>query len=122
MKISACYIVKNEEKNLPSSIESLLYAVDEIIVVDTGSTDGTVGIAKKYDARVFHFDWCDDFSAPRNFALEKASGNWIIFPDADESFRYPEMVREAVEEFAADDDTEAVMVHIYNQTGTDENA
>jgi len=121
MKISACYIVKNEEKNLPASIESLQSAVDEIIVVDTGSTDGTVEIAKKYGAQVFHFDWCDDFSAPRNFALEKAAGDWIIFPDADESFRYPEMVREAVEEFAADDDTEAVMVHIYNQTGTDEN-
>lgn len=121
MKTSACYIVKNEEKNLPASIESLQSAVDEIIVVDTGSTDGTVEIAKKYGAQVFHFDWGDDFSAPRNFALEKAAGDWIIFPDADESFRYPEMVREAVEEFAADDDTEAVMVHIYNQTGTDEN-
>lgn len=121
MKISACYIVKNEEKNLLSSLESLHKAVDEIIVVDTGSTDRTVEIAKKYGAQVFHFDWCDDFSAPRNFALEKAAGDWIIFPDADESFRYPEMVREAVEEFAADDDTEAVMVHIYNQTGTDEN-
>ena len=115
MKISACYIVKNEEKNLPASIESLQSAVDEIIVVDTGSTDGTVEIAKKYGAQVFHFDWCDDFSAPRKFALEKATGDWIIFIDADEIFREPGKVREAMEDMDSISSVDAVLIHSYNQ-------
>lgn len=86
MKISACYIVKNEEKTLPFSLESLHKAVDEIVVVDTGSTDKTVQKAKKYGARIFPFFWQNDFSAPRNFAIDKANGDWIVFLDADEYF------------------------------------
>lgn len=86
MKISACYIVKNEGKNLTHSLKSLYKAVDEIIIVDTGSTDNTIQIAKKYGAKVYACKWQDDFSAPRNFALAKASGGWIIFLDGDEYF------------------------------------
>ena len=87
MKISACYIVKDEEKNLPKSIESLKDAVDEIIVVDTGSVDNTPAIAKfDFNAMLFHEAWQNDFSAPRNKALSHATGDWIIFLDADEYF------------------------------------
>lgn len=86
MKVSACYIVKNEEANLPLSLASVVKNVDEIIVIDTGSTDKTVQIAKKYGAAVFRFPWQEDFSAPRNYALDQAKGDWIVFLDADEYF------------------------------------
>ena len=86
LKMSACWIVRNEEKNLPRSIESVKGVVDEMIVVDTGSTDGTMEIAKNLGATVIETQWTDDFSAPRNLALEHATGEWIIFLDADEYF------------------------------------
>jgi glycosyltransferase involved in cell wall biosynthesis len=82
--LSACLIVKNEEQRLPQCLESLLSLADEIIVVDTGSLDRTVAIAKKYQARVFHFEWCDDFSQARNYAIAQAKGKWILVIDADE--------------------------------------
>lgn len=84
MKISACYITRNEERNLAKSLDSLHDQVDEIILVDTGSLDKTKEIAASFGACVYDFVWGDDFSAPRNFALDKASGDWIIFLDADE--------------------------------------
>ena len=86
VKISACVIVKNEEKNLPRWLESVKRLAEEIIVVDTGSSDATVSIAEAAGAKVFHFPWIDDFAAAKNFALEQASGDWVIFPDADETF------------------------------------
>lgn len=86
MKISVCYIVKNEEKNLRQSLESLNNVADEIIVVDTGSVDGTVNVAESFGAKIFRVFWWDDFSAARNVALSQATGDWIIFLDADEYF------------------------------------
>ena len=86
IKISACYMVKNAEKDLARSLESLIKYVDEIIVVDTGSTDGTVVVAKKFGAKVFHEPWQDDFSTPRNVAIKNVTGDWIVFLDADEYF------------------------------------
>ena len=86
MKISAVYIAKNEAKNIARSLDSIKDAVDELILVDTGSTDNTVDIFKSYGGMVFFQDWQDDFSAPRNYALSKATGDWIIILDADESF------------------------------------
>ena len=97
MKLSACYMVKNEEMNLPKSIGSLQAVVDELIVVDTGSTDRTKAIAAAYGAQVYDFSWQEDFSAPRNFALEHAGGDWIVFLDADEWFLHPEQVRKTIE-------------------------
>ncbi len=86
VKISACYIAKNEGNNIEQSLQSIKDIADEIIFIDTGSTDDTIAIAEKYGAKVYSFPWKDDFSAPRNFALAKASGDWIIFIDADEYF------------------------------------
>lgn len=86
MKISACVIVKNEERNLEFCLRSLHRQVDEIIVADTGSTDRTVQVAERYGASVYTYPWRDDFAAARNFALSKATGEWIVFPDADEHF------------------------------------
>ena len=84
MKITACYIVKNESSDLRRSIESLHHAYDELLVVDTGSTDDTCAVATQLGARVLHFSWCDDFSAARNFTIEQATGDVLVFLDADE--------------------------------------
>lgn len=86
LTVSACVIARNEEKNIARCIRSFRNFVDEIVVVDTGSTDGTVSIAEGLGARVLHFEWCDDFAAAKNFALDQVSGDWIVFPDADEYF------------------------------------
>ena len=100
LKISACYMVKNEENNLSRSLESVKPAVDEIIVIDTGSTDRTIEIAESYDARIIQTPWKDDFSTPRNMAIEAATGDWIIFLDADEYFASPNKVRSAITKLA----------------------
>ncbi len=82
--ISLSMIVKNEEKNLGDCLESVKGIVDEIVMVDTGSTDNTKEIAKQYGAKVFDFAWINDFSAARNYSLSKCSGNLILYLDADE--------------------------------------
>ncbi len=82
--LSACLIVKDEQQQLPKCLQSLKSFADEIIVVDTGSSDRTIAIAKKHQAKIFHFDWCDDFSQARNYAIAQATGQWILVIDADE--------------------------------------
>jgi hypothetical protein len=82
--LSLCMIVKNEEKNLVKCLKSVRDIVDEMIIVDTGSTDKTKDIATVFGARVFDFPWTGDFSAARNESLKKATGDWIFVLDADE--------------------------------------
>ena len=84
-KISACMIVKDEELLLPQCLGSIKDFVDEIVIVDTGSTDQTVEIAKNYGARIYHHPWENDFSKHRNQSISYASGEWILVIDADES-------------------------------------
>lgn len=86
MKITACYIVKNEEGNLKTSISTLEGQVDEILVVDTGSEDGTKDVAASCGARILDFPWREDFAAARNFALDHVTEGWVVFLDADEYF------------------------------------
>ncbi|MCL2821257.1 MAG: glycosyltransferase family 2 protein [Oscillospiraceae bacterium] len=86
VRLSQVMIVKNEEKNIERALSWAKRVAIEQIVVDTGSTDRTVEIAKNMGAKVVHFDWVNDFSAAKNFAIEQASGNWIAFLDADEYF------------------------------------
>lgn len=86
IKISACAIVKNEEKNMPRWLACMKNVADEIIVVDTGSTDNTVALTKEAGAKLYYFKWINDFAAAKNYAIEQATGDWIIFLDADESF------------------------------------
>jgi len=83
--LSLCMIVKNEQPNLVRCLSSVKAAVDEIIVVDTGSTDRTKDIAAVFGAKVFDFAWDEDFSGARNFSLSKAAGEWILVLDADET-------------------------------------
>lgn len=82
--ISACLIVKNEERHIERALNSLAGVADEIVVVDTGSSDSTVEKARALGAKVFFFEWIDDFSAARNYSLEQATGEWILVFDADE--------------------------------------
>ncbi len=84
ISISLCMIVKNEEKNLGTCLNSVKDIADEIIIVDTGSTDNTKDIAKKYTDKVYDFDWCDDFSKARNYSLSKATKEYIMWLDADD--------------------------------------
>ncbi|MCP4268484.1 MAG: glycosyltransferase [Candidatus Brocadiaceae bacterium] len=82
--LSLCMIVKDEEKLLPTCLESIRNHVDEIIVVDTGSTDRTVEIATAYNARTYYHPWENSFSKARNFSLKYATCDWILILDADE--------------------------------------
>jgi glycosyltransferase involved in cell wall biosynthesis len=82
--ISACLIVKNEEKILARCLDSIKAIADEIIIVDTGSTDRTKDIARSYTDKIYDFQWIDDFAAGRNFSFSKASMDYIYVADADE--------------------------------------
>lgn len=86
MKISACVIVKNEEKNITQWLNNMRQIADEIIVVDTGSTDNTLNILENANITPYHFTWCNDFAAAKNYAIQQATGDWIVFLDADEYF------------------------------------
>lgn len=85
MTLSLCMIVKNEAENLPRCLNSVKDSVDEIIVTDTGSDDQTIAIARTFSAKVGSIEWTNDFAAARNQAIEKATGDWIVVLDADET-------------------------------------
>ncbi|MBW2986914.1 glycosyltransferase [Candidatus Woesearchaeota archaeon] len=97
--ISVCMIVKNEEKVLERCLNSVKSLANEIIIVDTGSTDKTKEIAKKFTDNIFDFEWVNDFSAARNFSLKHATCDWILVLDADEMIAEQEidMIKELVE-------------------------
>ncbi len=82
--ISLCMIVKNEEKILERCLDSVADLVDEIVIADTGSTDATREIARRYTEKVYDFPWTDDFSAARNFVFSRATQEYIYSADADE--------------------------------------
>ena len=91
--ISVCMIVKNEEKDLPRLLETIHDAVDEIIVVDTGSTDRTKEIASAYKAKVYDFPWINDFSAARNESLKYATKDYILWLDADDTIEKQDIAK-----------------------------
>lgn len=83
-QISVCMIAKNEEQHIDECLGKLKPYHYEIVLVDTGSTDNTLKLASKYTDKIYHFDWINDFSAARNFALAKASNDWVLSIDCDE--------------------------------------
>ena len=85
-RITLCLIVKNEEQYLERCIQSVASLVEEIIIVDTGSSDNTVKIAKKYTDKIFYKELDNNFSNVRNYAIDQATLDWILFLDADEFF------------------------------------
>lgn len=82
--VSVCLIVKNEEHNLPRCLKSVRGVASQVVVVDTGSTDGTVETASKLGAEVHFFPWINDFAAAKNYAVSFARGQWVLMLDADE--------------------------------------
>ncbi len=84
LTLSLCMIVRDEEEMLPRCLEAVAPAVDEIVIVDTGSHDRTIEIARAYDARVIEREWTGSFSEARNTSFDAATGDWIIYLDADE--------------------------------------
>jgi glycosyltransferase involved in cell wall biosynthesis len=99
--LSLCLIVKNEKENLPACLASAKDVAGEIIVVDTGSTDGTQDIARSFGATVIQSDWHGDFSRARNLSLDRAAGRWILWLDADD--RLLDRDKRAIRELARTD-------------------
>ncbi len=111
--ISVCMIVKNEEKRLADCLNCLKTIADEIVIVDTGSTDKTKEIAASFNAKIYDFEWCDDFSAARNFAFSKATGDYIYSADADEEIDKENIERFELVKRALDDNPEVDIVQMY---------
>ena len=120
MKLSQCMIVKNEEKDIERALSWGKEIMYEQIVVDTGSTDKTVEIAKALGAKVYHFEWKNDFSSAKNFALSKATGNWIAFLDADEYIHKNDLdklvrrLNDIVQRNEQGEEIQALSLRIYN--------
>jgi len=85
--VSAIILTRDSQRTIEPCIQAIKPAVDHVIVVDTGSTDDTVQVAKANGAYVYHFEWCDDFSAARNFGDSCATSDWVIHVDSDEILR-----------------------------------
>ncbi len=114
-RISLCMIVKNEEQRLGGCLESVRGMVDEVVVVDTGSSDRTVETAKSLGAKVFSYAWPGDFSKARNESLRHATGDWILFLDADERLD-PLGDSDCLRRAAAATSADALSVPIYNRS------
>lgn len=113
--ISACMMVKNEEELLPGCLESIRDWVDEIIIIDTGSTDKTVEIAKSYGAKIFHQTWEGNFSKHRNYSIEKASCDWIFIIDADERIVQNDI--NLIKQTIHRKDNQIISINVYNIYG-----
>lgn len=113
--ISLCMIVKNEEKNLERCLSSYAPLMDEIIVVDTGSTDRTKEIAARFTDKIYDFKWVDDFSAARNFSFEKATCDYIFSADADEVLDEENREQFSILKQVLDDEIEIVQMYYGNQ-------
>lgn len=84
MKLSVCMIVRDEEKVLGRCLDSIGTAAEEIVIVDTGSKDDTLTVARRYTDSIYSFPWRDDFAAARNYSFEKARGDYLMWLDADD--------------------------------------
>ncbi|KOR93080.1 glycosyl transferase [Geobacillus stearothermophilus ATCC 12980] len=115
--VSLCMIVKDEEKVLQRCLDSVYGIVDEIIIVDTGSTDSTKQIALKYTNKLYDFEWTNSFAEARNFAQQQATGEWILVLDADEYVERANLQAMIDVLKQTDESVEAYDVVIYNFMG-----
>lgn len=108
--LSICLIIKNEQNCLRRCLSSIKAIANEIIIVDTGSTDDSLWIAFEFGAQVFFYEWGNDFSAARNYSLDKASGEWILVLDGDEELdgKCLELIKERIRT----PDTEAYLLTV----------
>lgn len=111
--LSACMIVKNEEKFLAQCLTSIKDAVDEIIIVDTGSTDKTIEIAQSFHAEIYHHPWKNSFSDARNHSLSYAKYDWILQIDADETLDQEDIP--LLHKLICGDSYNAIFVAIYSE-------
>ncbi len=115
MILTACLIVKNEEWTIRRCLESLAGLVDEIVVVDTGSTDGTLDIVKSFGCTIVTYEWDNDFSHARNAGIVHATGDWILVVDADE---FVESIESSVlHHFLETTDAEGVFINVKSLMG-----
>jgi len=112
IKLTVCVVAKNEEKFIGQCLASVKGYADQLVLVDTGSTDSTIEIAKSLGAEVHHLPWADDFSAVRNEALQHATGDWILVLDADEELSQADRV--AVQKEMASKNTMAYRLRLVN--------
>lgn len=115
ISISVCMIVKNEEQVLARCLDSLKCFADEIVIVDTGSTDATRTIASRYTDKIFDFPWINDFSAARNFSFSKATMDYIYAADADEVLEPEEQLKFRQLKETLDSSVEIVQMLYTNQ-------
>ncbi|MCJ7841932.1 glycosyltransferase [Lederbergia sp. NSJ-179] len=113
--ISLCMIVKNEEKFLKQCLESVRTLIDEIIMVDTGSTDRTIDIAKEFQSQIFYYSWDDHFANARNSSLQKATTDWILWLDADEQLDHSKI--EEIQQAVQRTEAMALSLPIVNYSG-----
>jgi len=115
--VSVCLIAKNEERFLEQCLRSVEDLADEIVLVDTGSVDRTMEIARAVGAKVFRHPWRDDFSAARNHAIDHARGHWVVMLDADEQFPPGEAARLRTLLLALPSDVMGISLKINNVAG-----
>ena len=117
MSLSVCLVTRNEEQNLPRVLRSVAGLADQVVVADTGSTDRTAAVAADLGARVEPFPWDDDFSAARNFALDTATGDWVLWLNPDEELLLSS--HDAVRQAVADSGALAWYVQVLDQVRAD---
>ena len=111
--ISLCMIVKNEEDVIGRCLDSVSHLVDEINIIDTGSTDQTKEIVGQYTDRIFDFEWIDDFAAARNFSFQQATKQYILWLDADDIFTAEDMEKFKLLKAKLEPDIDAVSMDYY---------
>lgn len=116
LKLSLCMIVKDEAETLEHCLNSVQDLVSEIIIVDTGSTDETRSICASFGAEVYEWAWTDHFADARNYGLDKATGDWILMLDADETIEFASATD--ILHFLAQDDADAHLVSMINYMGS----
>lgn len=118
--ISLCIIVKNEEKFLPDCLKSVKGIVDEVILVDTGSTDSTIEIAKKFGTKVITHQWNNNFAEARNVSLKHATGEWVLILDADESLEMSDSDEEHLHKQLEKPETDIFSFELINYYGEEQ--